>query len=115
LNRGQASKLSLWEAERQIFGTTHSEVGAYLAGLWGLQDPILEVLAFHHCPNNSQRLGFSILTAVHIANVLEHEKHVEEPIGTLPQIDIDYLSKLDIADRLPVWKAACQEIVWSEA
>ena len=49
--------ISLWEAEREIFGTTHSEVGAYLIGLWGLPDSIIEGLAFHHYPNKCPGAG----------------------------------------------------------
>ena len=38
-------------AEREIFGVTHAEVGAYLLGLWGIPFPIVEAVAFHHRPN----------------------------------------------------------------
>ena len=46
--------ISFSEAEKKIFGATHAEVGAYLAGLWGLPDPIVEGLAFHHQPAKCQ-------------------------------------------------------------
>ncbi|NNF66588.1 MAG: HDOD domain-containing protein, partial [Gammaproteobacteria bacterium] len=39
---------SCWEAEQEVFGHTHCEVGAYLLGLWGLPNPIVESAAFHH-------------------------------------------------------------------
>ena len=35
---------------RRALGTTHAEVGAYLIGLWGLSDVIVESIAYHHTP-----------------------------------------------------------------
>ena len=43
----------LWDLEYQAFGTSHAEIGAYLMGLWNLETPIIEAIAFHHCPANS--------------------------------------------------------------
>ena len=40
--------ITLNQAEQSVFGTSHAEVGAYLAGLWGLPDAIVEAVAFHH-------------------------------------------------------------------
>lgn len=39
----------LCEAERQILGTTHAELGACLLGLWGLPGNIVRAVAHHHC------------------------------------------------------------------
>ncbi len=38
------------ELERQLFGTTHPEIGAYLLGLWGLPYAIGEAVQFHRTP-----------------------------------------------------------------
>ncbi len=35
-------------AERSAFDATHTEVGAYLLGLWGLPDALVEAVAGHH-------------------------------------------------------------------
>ncbi|MDH3589850.1 MAG: response regulator, partial [Gammaproteobacteria bacterium] len=56
-----------WQCERAIFGQTHNEVGAYLLGLWGLPNPIVEAAAFHHQPVNGAGDVFSPLTAVYLA------------------------------------------------
>jgi len=48
LSRVNRGEMSLWEAEKEVFGSTHSEVGAYLLGIWGLPDSIVEAVAFHH-------------------------------------------------------------------
>ena len=103
--------LSLSEAESELIGAAHSEVGAYLAGLWGLPDPIVEGLAFHHYPTKCQGQGFSPLLAVHVADVLEHQEDSSDGEQTKPQINSDYLSKLGMLDRLAVWQEICHRAI----
>ena len=50
LTEAQGSDRNLWELEYEAFGTSHAEIGAYLMGLWNMENPIIEAIAFHHCP-----------------------------------------------------------------
>lgn len=52
--------------EWEEFSATHAEVGAYLLGLWGLPDAVVEATAFHHNPQMDTRP--SVLNALHIAH-----------------------------------------------
>ncbi|MFQ5675078.1 MAG: HDOD domain-containing protein [bacterium] len=92
------------EAELKVFGATHAEVGAYLVGIWGLPDPIVETLAFHHCPGRVLHNEFSCLTAVHVANGLinEHENQGNN-VERNQWIDSVYLETLHLNDKLPIW------------
>lgn len=61
----------LWQLEQDALGSTHMEVGAYLLGLWGLHDAVVETAAFHHVPSQiCEASRADVLTAVHIANHL---------------------------------------------
>ncbi len=42
---------SALDAEYAVLRTSHAELGAYLLGLWGLPDNIVETIAFHHEPS----------------------------------------------------------------
>ncbi|MEK7236387.1 MAG: response regulator [Nitrospirota bacterium] len=96
--------IPVWEVERQEFGATHADVGAYLLGLWGLSDPIVEAVAFHHRPSDCVESTFSPLTAVHVANVLQEELS-QPPTGDVTsQIDFTYLDRLHMTDQLPHWR-----------
>lgn len=86
-------------AEREIIGTDHAAVGAYLLGLWGFKDTIIETVAFHHIPEMSGSNDFGPLTAVHVANTLEIAK--EGQFNEL--VSIKYLQSLGLEERLPVW------------
>jgi HD-like signal output (HDOD) protein len=80
-----------------VLGTTHAEVGAYLLGLWGLPDPIVEAVAWHHNPTGCPSTSFTALTAVHAADAILRARD-----GVLP--DRDYLQRLGLADQFPVWR-----------
>lgn len=60
---------SLIELEQEQFGLTHEEVGAKLATVWKLPEPIMVVAGFHHQPESA--IAHQDLTAlVHIADGL---------------------------------------------
>jgi len=101
-------KLPLHEAEHETFGACHAEVGCYLMGLWGLPNPIMEALAFHHSPTKHIARDFDTVTAVHVANILEHEAPPAREEGTVSELDHTYLAELGLAERLPIWDRICQ-------
>ena len=101
-------RISLQEAEASQFGVTHAEVGAYLLGLWGLPDSVVTAAAFHHDPMKHPTEHFDPLTAAHVANALEHERHSKSRNGTHSAVDEAYLVMVGLAERLPVWRELCQ-------
>jgi len=103
VSRWRKDDAPIWEGEREMFGVTHAEVGAYLMGLWGLPVSIVESLAFHHWPGRSMGKHFSALTAVHIANILAHDNQIKEGEGKISGVDYEYLSDLKLSDRIPAW------------
>ena len=106
----QTENISMLEAEGRVFSCTHSDVGGYLLGLWGLPVPVVEALAFHHTPTASLNEHFSPLTAVHAANALVHEANVATGQGASADLDHEHLTKLGLADRVNVWREALQQL-----
>ena len=103
----QEKQVPFWQAERELLETTHADIGAYLLGLWGLPFSIVEAVALHHAPRTSACQGVSPLTAVHVANVLEHEMEKTAEGGVRYGIDEGYIGKLLLTERLAAWRAAC--------
>ena len=95
--------LSLSLAEREVFGATHAQVGAYLLGKWGMRDCIVEAVAFHHEPMLCQQSGFSILAAIHVANAWDREE--SNPYSDRPTLDDGYLDQAGLTSHLPRWRA----------
>jgi len=103
------SDQKLWELEYATFGTSHAEIGAYLMGLWNLENPIIEAIAFHHCPSKSAASQLGLLTIVHVANALDHEEGSPEDQQPELQYDNEYLDRLGVSDRIPEWRRICIE------
>jgi HD-like signal output (HDOD) protein len=100
----EREQLADWVAEQRVLGATHAEVGAYLLGLWGLPDPIVEAVAFHHHPDECAGRAFSALTAVHVANALDQESRHTADAPARPYLCADYVAALGLTDRLPAWR-----------
>jgi HD-like signal output (HDOD) protein len=97
--------MPIWMAEQQLFGSTHGEVGAYLLGLWGIAEPIVDAVAYHHRPIRHAGQTFSPLTAVHLADHLQAELDATEPESVYrEQLDRAYLERLGLTERLGVWQ-----------
>jgi HD-like signal output (HDOD) protein len=58
------------QVERDSCGCDHGQIGAFLLGLWGLPDGIVEAVAYHHSPAKPlvEEGSFSPLIAVYAAN-----------------------------------------------
>ena len=105
------NNLILSEIEYNEFGVSHGEVGAYMLGLWGLPDLIVEALAYHNLPNQSPEANFTPLTSVHVANIFEHEMFPKRRIGELTSLDMEYLAKLGLNDKVTLWQEKCRNSI----
>ncbi len=83
----------------------HAEIGGYLLGLWGFPIPIVEAVAFHHCPGQASGEGFGLAGIVHAANYIVHEMSPGEN-SWAPALEPGYLERCGLAARLPFWKEA---------
>ncbi|MFC1881501.1 HDOD domain-containing protein [Thermodesulfobacteriota bacterium] len=110
LTAAQGSDRNLWDLEYEAFGTSHAEIGAYLMGLWSLETPIIEAIAFHHCPANSMSQNMGLLTAVHVGNAIDHNGQAPTNGNTDLQYDAHYLESLGVAARIPAWRQVCSEL-----
>jgi len=102
-------------AEMEVFGTTHGMVCAYLLGLWGLDDQVVDAVAFHQCPAEAHHHTLSPLAIVYFADVLEKTKPDQDLTAPESPLDMRYLQELKIKeDCLKRWRmlqAECDEIL----
>ncbi len=78
------------EAEHELLGTTHAEVGAYLLSLWGFPHTVVEAVTYHHNPSHLGGSENPVLSAVHLANTFTNT----------PDLDMKYLKNLGIENKL---------------
>lgn len=103
-------KMTLAQAEFQIFGCTHAEVGAYLLGLWGLPDSVVQAVAWHHMPSRSGASAFAPVIAVHIADACYHRLYPDSEMNEYPAMDESLLARLGLIGRAAEWWNICKEL-----
>jgi len=107
LMSGPQAHLNFEIAERESLGVSHANVGGYLLSLWGLPDALIEAVVFHHRPSDCPVLGFTPMTAVHIAESFERCDAGE---GQEAHLDREYLARLGLSQRLAEWTAIATTI-----
>jgi putative nucleotidyltransferase with HDIG domain len=67
--RAREGRMMISEAEAEILGCTHAEIGRLLLDRWKLPVKLMNTIAFHHAPLTAA--GFALETAiVHLADIL---------------------------------------------
>jgi len=113
LTEAGKTRQNLWDLEIERFGTSHAEIGAYLMGLWGLEYPVIEAIAFHHRPGKSLSNSTGLLTAVHFGDAFDRLKNDPNELNNengLRQLDRGYLDNLGVAGRITDWQTVCNEL-----
>jgi HD-like signal output (HDOD) protein len=114
LDLAEARKVWLRDAERELLGTTHAEIGGYLLWLWGLPDSVAEAVTFHHNPSACPADHFDALTAVHVADALARASSGETS-ALEAGLDVDYLTRIGLIHELPAWEALAGEVLSRES
>ena len=111
----QEKPLSMAQAETVVLGTTHAGVGAYLLGLWGLPDAILDAAAFHHDPIQGSGNGLTSTAIVHVANAMAGSgQNIHQSKSVIDGLDYDYIKEIGILSDLEAWRSICASHVTGE-
>ncbi len=86
--------------EAETFQASHAELGAYVLGIWGLQQPVIEAIAYHHVPSASHTDTITPLTAVHLANTFDYEFNPSRREGSPSTLDEEYIERLDLLKKI---------------
>jgi HD-like signal output (HDOD) protein/CheY-like chemotaxis protein len=97
--------------EEEVASTSHGRIGAYLLGLWGLEHPLVEAVAYHHDPAATGSTTLDLPTIVHIADALTHEIENERS-GRSIEVTMDraHLERIGVIDKLDTWRDAGREL-----
>ena len=98
IKRSREEGLPLGIIEQVIFGATHAQIGAFLLGLWGLPDEVVEAVEVHHSLGTLTAKGFSVSTAVHVAQCLE------PATNRFANLDHEYLKQIGVDQNVNVWQ-----------
>ena len=88
--------LSLSQAEENILGFTHAQVGAIVFTKWGLPKNLIEGIQFHHHPSKAEAYPlFPII--VHLADIIAYEMKLGsggEP--AIPELDPEAVKRVGL-------------------
>jgi HD-like signal output (HDOD) protein len=98
---------SLHVAETEAFGADHTLISAYLLGLWGFSDLIIEAITFSHRPSSCVSCVNPVLTALHVARFTgpPFPLLAKSKIGP-PPLDQTYLNDVERAGSTSAWRRA---------
>jgi HD-like signal output (HDOD) protein len=94
----RASGTPLSIEEQRIFGITHSELAAFMLRLWGMESAVVEAVS--KCEVIPGFSGFSITSAVYLANIFSRQTNSPDQLMT-PEIDSKLLEHFGLADFEP--------------
>jgi len=97
-----AEKPGAHAAERERFGCTHADLGAYLMSIWGLPHPLIHAVAYHDRPSESVEQRFSSLTVVHAADAIASASDSSIIVKDI-ELDQKYLGELGLSGRDSIW------------
>jgi HD-like signal output (HDOD) protein/CheY-like chemotaxis protein len=101
LERSARTGESIRTFEREVFGVTQSDVGAFLLSNWRIPFSIVECTAYCHTPGELEGPDLGVLAVVHAADALAGIVLCGEPEETL---DLRFLERTGHADQIPRWR-----------
>lgn len=109
LRLARENKMFLVKAEERVFGVRQGALGAYLLGLWGFDNAVIEAICFQPALQDYPALHFSPALAVHVANVLYYQEKPEEVVGLPMPLNIEVIERMGLTERIPQWLALCRK------
>lgn len=110
LNLQKEQNILLSQAEEQVFGSSHAQIGAYLLGVWGLPQTIVEAVAEHHNPEIFGDEPHSLITVLHISDVFTDRLRQKEPDILISQLDEKYITDLQLSVQIEKWFERCEQV-----
>jgi HD-like signal output (HDOD) protein len=96
----------LQQMEMLELRASHTDVGAYLVGLWGLPNTIAEAIAYHEDPSQSRSTSFGLPAIVHAADRLAYRPDITDPRSEELGLNVNYFEKHGCIDRWNNWREA---------
>ena len=111
LESATAQGVAVQEVERSQTGTTHSEVGAYLADWWNMPDSIVDAIHYHDDPSQAT-VDRPLASLIHLADVLAQSAGTRDKnLGRSPDLDPETVEQAGLGDlALDVMTAEFQDL-----
>ncbi len=102
-DRARKTKTTLSQCLREDVKATAAEISGYVLELWNLPAPVIEAIYFHETPEKAAGPGFTITSALHVANCLASKKYPPDGFSNAGWNKI-YLESVGCAHDLKDWE-----------
>ena len=82
--------------EKIVSGVNHGEIGARIAEKWNFPESLVEVIRYHHSPENARERDRLLVSLVNLADAISHYQEFELEYS---QFDPDVLALFNIASE----------------
>lgn len=114
VHNARESGRPLYLVEREILGSDHAALGAYLLGLWGFADTIVDAVALHHEPGSSWNEGLSTRLALSLADAIVSQQSVDVLTVVDAGVAPEMLVSGEASRRLAEWRDLASQQVRGE-
>ncbi len=76
LRESAKRKIPLFHVELEYLGSDHAQVGAWLGKKWKLSEEVIEVIRWHHEPDNATEQYRDLVMICHMANYICNVKKI---------------------------------------
>lgn len=106
MERWKKGAVALGDAQADVFGVSQAELGAYLLGLWGFGDSIVDAVAFSQRPGQCPHKPSPLVPIMHFANaaINPDRRFVPLTASKNPDFDERFLNRAGIDTHLPKWR-----------
>jgi HD-like signal output (HDOD) protein/CheY-like chemotaxis protein len=105
LRRRQPADRPAADIERDALGVSSAQASAYLLGLWGLPEPIVDAVAHHQSIPPDRRAEMRVSALVHAAReLLSQELAARTGAARVDELDLAALDELGLSAELPRWR-----------
>jgi HD-like signal output (HDOD) protein/ActR/RegA family two-component response regulator len=101
----QRTGTPLHEVEYAHHSSSHAELGAYVLGLWGLPEPLVDSVAHQHRIGRLAGPALDTALVVHAATVLAGDLRPDALATRRGTLDTATLAAAGVADRVADWRA----------
>ena len=110
LEQAKEEQISLYDAEKDTLGVSHSDIGGQLAKEWNFSANYVNSIMHHHTPRQTRRHR-RLLAVVHLADAIYRELEFgNSGDDTPPKIDESVLDQFNLGDRgMQILKEAAEE------
>ena len=97
VKRSRERSIPLWQAEVELFGVNHAEIGAWLGKRWNLSPEVIQVIRWHHEPENADVEYLPFLRLCHVANHICNLEKIGESGDAAPSFVLGVWKRIGLS------------------